>query len=398
MQRACGLACLVVIHAAVLVGCEPKPPGGPDQGPGDAGAARSDVGPSDQAQIDAAALDRALPSTDAAAVDSGASDRAAADAAAGSDATGGADAAPGRDAAGPDRAAADGAGSSGDVDPAAPGAYTWTEAEGTATRGSRQIPVRALRPEAATVGVVVLLPGFQLEASRYTALQEHLASHGFAVLGADPPASLLSVDHVAMALDVAAVFDWALAAGGPLEGLDPSPPWAVAGHSLGGKVAVMAAFRDPRIDAVLAIDPVNGAGNGDYTEERPDVVPDEVAPLAIPLGFAGETTNAASGGLSPACAPLEQNFQTFYQAATSSPAAFQWDFTGADHMDFVDDTSLCLACAACPEGSADAAQVQAGLRTLAAAFLLSHLAGVAGLERYLDGDAVPAGVVAAARP
>jgi pimeloyl-ACP methyl ester carboxylesterase len=307
------------------------------------------------------------------------------------------DAAIGADLVSPDQGNGDSAELPTGVDPTTSGSHTWTEVAGTATRVDRQIPVQALRPDDAPLGVVVFLPGFQLEASRYSALQEHLASHGFAVLGADPPASLLSADHVAMALDVGVVFDWALAADGPLAGLDASLPWAVAGHSLGGKVAVMAAARDARVDAVLAIDPVNGAGNGDYTESRPDIVPDEVAPLGIPLGFAGETTNS-SGGLGGACAPLDQNFQTFFAAAATSPAAFEWDFTGADHMDFVDDTSLCLACAACPDGSADAAQVQAGMRTLAAAFLLTHLAGRADLQRYLDGDAVPAGVVAGSGP
>lgn len=259
-------------------------------------------------------------------------------------------------------------------------------------REDRTIPVLAYLPErpAGEVSPVVLLsPGFQLSSWRYEALAEYVAQHGFAVVLADPPAGLLSVSHVAMAADLSAVLDWALSATGPIaDHVDLEGPVALMGHSLGGKVSVMTASADPRVSALFALDPVNG-GNplSGYTAELPDIVPDLMTDLAIPMGFVGEATNA-DNGLVP-CAPADQNFQTFFEAAESSPWAASWDIPGADHMDFVFDTGACLVCTQCPDGGADEAAVRAVTKTLAVAFLRRHLLGEGAQDTWLVGSLVP---------
>jgi pimeloyl-ACP methyl ester carboxylesterase len=295
-----------------------------------------------------------------------------------------------------------GDGSSGAVDPSAVGPCAVTTATAQVKRGNRTTPVVAHLPTIAgggTAPLIVLLPGFQLESARYAPLADRLASHCFVVVRADPPASFLSVDHVAMSQDVGAVLDWALGAAGPLAGKVDAAHVAVAGHSLGGKVATMAAFADHRITALFAIDPVNGGSPlSGYSATLPDIVPADVTPLTIPVGFVGETTNGSGGVGGMPCAPTDQNFQTFYAAATAAPWAAQWDFTGADHMDFVDDVSNCqFVCTASTEGTAAVPAVLASTKTLAVAFARRHLRGDTAMDAYLIGAQVPAGVVAAHR-
>lgn len=286
--------------------------------------------------------------------------------------------------------------------PDGPGPYAHDTATTTVERGNRDIPATVYMPRDVPRGplpVVVFIPGFQLDSARYRRTLERIATHGFVVVRCDPPDPLTSVDHREMAADVSAVLDWVLGATSPAAGIADPARVALAGHSLGGKVATMTAFRDARVGALLGIDPVNGGGPTGYADSRPDIVPDEVAPLAIPVGFLGQTTNGSGSGLSPACAPFDQNFQTFYEAATSAPWAAEWDFQGADHQDFVDTEECDWLCRlACAQGEADPVAVVAGTRTLAVAFLRRHLAGETAMDAWLAGASVPAGVGVRNRP
>jgi hypothetical protein len=143
---------------------------------------------------------------------------------------------------------------------------------------------------------------------------------------------------------------------------------------------------------------VNGSGDSSYSATRPDIVPGRVAPLSIPLGFVGETTNRSGGGFGGPCAPEDQNFETFYMAASGSPWVAQWNFAGADHMDFVEDVSSCIfVCNSCTAGTADPAVVTAQVRTLAAAFFQRHFLGAASADAWLTGAKVPSGVTATKR-
>lgn len=304
-----------------------------------------------------------------------------------------------RDAMSPDAEAID-AGTPPSADPSAAGSWAIDTKRDGVWRGARRTGVVAYYPDSnAPRPMIVFLPGFQLESRRYTALIERIASHGFVVVRADPPAPLIGVSHTEMTEDVRAVINWATAADGPLEGRVESTRVAVMGHSLGGKVATMTAHRDGRPVALFAIDPVNGGipegvpGAG-YTNDLPDIVPSDVEDLTIPVGFVGETTNAQPDGRTPACAPEAQNFQTFYDASTRAPWAAAWTFDGADHMDFVNDRGLCIPCGACQDGTADASEVQAKLQTIAVAFFRLHLFGESQMQAWLTGASVPVGVTA----
>jgi hypothetical protein len=251
-------------------------------------------------------------------------------------------------------------------------------------------------PAGVRAPLAVFLPGFQLTVSRYAALCERLASHGVVVVGVDATGGFFP-NHVALRDAAIAVIDWAISRA-PTAGKTDGSRVMTFGHSLGGKLATMAAGSDSRVTALLAIDPVNGGGGPGmgYTADRPDIVPDVVAALSIPMGFLGETTNA-SGGFMP-CAPGDQNFMTFYDAATSASWAAQWNFIGADHMDFVPDVSACFACAACTAGTADPTTVVRDTQTLTVAFAQRHLFSVTAAEDWLRGAMVPAGIAVTGRP
>jgi chlorophyllase len=278
-----------------------------------------------------------------------------------------------------------------EYDPAASGRFAAVTQSASVTRDGRTIPINVHSPDGA-IGrpMVVLLPGFQLESRRYLGLAGHLASHGYVVVRADPPGGLFDVDHTAMADDVAVVIDWAIETLGGT--VDPDKI-AIAGHSLGGKVSFMAASRDPRIVAVFAIDPVNaGSPISGYSQTLPNIVPDEVQDLAIPVGIVGETLDATAP-FGPACAPAGMNYVTITDAATSATWLAEWTFADTSHMDFVDDKSGCgFTCSACRDGGASEADVQASLRTLAVAFVRLHFDGDAEMEAWLTGDSLPAGV------
>jgi hypothetical protein len=198
-----------------------------------------------------------------------------------------------------------------------------------------------------------------------------------------------------MAADGRAVITWATSEA-PFAASVDATRIGVAGHSLGGKLSTLITMDDDRIDALYAIDPVDGDPSplgGGGSRDRPDLVPARGSEITVPAGFAGETTNGmSSGGFgSMACAPSEQNFQQFYAAATAAPWAAQWDITGADHMDFLDDPDCGFTCSVCPDGPADDATVLGTNRTLLTAFFRRHLAGDARDGRVPHGRDRPDG-------
>jgi pimeloyl-ACP methyl ester carboxylesterase len=278
--------------------------------------------------------------------------------------------------------------------PAAPGSFEVTTSRTSILRAGRTTPVQVHVPgvPAGTAPLVVMMPGFQATHAGYTGTALHLASHGYVVLQADPeaPFSVTGVDHLAMTMDVMAVIDWALGPEGPVA-ID-AEAIGVTGHSLGGKIATMTAAADPRVDALFGIDPVDGGGPTGVAETRPDIVPSQVMALALPVGFVGETADSAPGTFS--CAPGDQNYARFYEAATTAPWAAEWTVEGANHVSFLDSGGGSF----CQPATTPREIVLATTRTLLTAFFERHLTGDAGLDPWLTGDRVPAGVTTRTAP
>jgi predicted dienelactone hydrolase len=264
------------------------------------------------------------------------------------------------------------------VPPTQKGPYEVQEISTTIQRNGRSIPVVAEVPKG-LVGkapTMLFVPGFMIDSKAYEQTTKYLASHGVVVLRVQPPGGIFDSNHEEMSLDVSAAVDWATSSTGPLSASVDGDHIGITGHSLGGKLAVMTAVRDPRIKALFAIDPVNA--------REPDIVKGGLQNLTIPIGLVGETTDS-SRFLAPAAAPSKANFQTFFSGSLKASSVSEWTIAGADHFDFVDDGGGAMAALASNGGTAETADVLQATRSLLVAFVKQNLGGE-NMGRYLKDD------------
>lgn len=108
--------------------------------------------------------------------------------------------------------------------------------------------------------LVLVLSGFQMSYNLYSTYANHLASHGFAVLGFDTRSEFSKASHDKESFEIVQTLDWIEEADTPLKGKVDLTKIAVAGHSKGGKLGFFTAAIDHRIDLVIAWDPANSGG------------------------------------------------------------------------------------------------------------------------------------------
>ena len=220
-------------------------------------------------------------------------------------------------------------------------------------------------PVGAPAGPVVLFShGYMLSPSDYASYGEHLASWGYvAVLPALPQNILIPSTHVDLAGILRSLMDWVQgegsAAGGPLAGAADTSRLALGGHSMGGKVSLLAAAEDSRPMASFTVDPVDAGSPMPLAEEEdyPSVTPEQMGSLSIPLGFIGETVDTVAIYGDMSCAPAEDNFHQYYLHATSP--ALEVEVMGASHMAFLDNPDCGVICSACQDSTVDEAGVRA---------------------------------------
>lgn len=282
------------------------------------------------------------------------------------------------------------------VDPALDGPFTTAELDANTTVAStgHAVPIHCVVPTggpgAGPYPIVVFAHGFQIPASQYYGYIRKLGGFGYVALTADFPAGLLSVDNVANAKDLLGALDWAIAqsadGGSPLSGkVDPALV-GMSGHSLGGKLSLLAATLDPRVKASITLDPVDTSAQGCAPANCPDVSA-SMSSLAIPTAFVGETTDAT--GTFQACAPAADNYATFY--ANAKPPSLEVTVQGANHMSFVDDPVSCgLVCSLCKPATAPHDQVIGLSYAYVVAFYERYLRGQAGYDDYLTGPTAQA--------
>ena len=270
-------------------------------------------------------------------------------------------------------------------DPAHDGPYAVTEVDDSITVAStgHMVAIHAAFPKsgpsAGPYPVVLMGHGFSLPVTEYYGYLTRLASHGFVALTVDFPADFSGVNNVAEAKDLLAGLDWA-SESPKLGGKADASKAGASGHSLGGKVALLAATMDARIQASITLDPVDGAMNCSATD-CPDVS-DLMPTLKIPTGFLGETTDATASFM--ACAPAADDYATFYAGAPSP--SFSVTVLGANHMSFLDDVSTCgLVCSFCNPATASNAQVNGMAKAFVAAFYARHLRGDPAYDAFLTG-------------
>ncbi|MCS6914688.1 MAG: hypothetical protein RMK29_09930 [Myxococcales bacterium] len=250
---------------------------------------------------------------------------------------------------------------------------------------------RTLSRSGAPFPVVIISPGFTLPRTQFAGYGERLASHGLlAVL----QKARNETDHVQYRDDTIRLLDWLGAPTGPdasrLEGRADVNRAGVCGHSLGGKISYLVAARDRRIRGVIGIDPVDGGGFGMAPTAR-EALPSVRLPPGIAIGFLGQTISKS--GLMP-CTPADRNYEVLYAAAPAP--AFAITFVGAAHNDFVDDFGSCFQCGFCPGSTAPRERTRDLAIRYVTAYFLKALAGIAGAEDYLSGEAFQRDVMSGA--
>lgn len=236
---------------------------------------------------------------------------------------------------------------------------------------------RELSRVGAPFPLVVFSPGFVLGRGQYNAYIERLASHGFVAIS---QSARSESKHAQYRDDTSKLIDWLLAPTGSsaarIAGRVDSSRIGLAGHSLGGKISLLTAAQDSRVQAIVTIDPVDG-------QDAPlakDVTAAISLPPGVPIGFLGETISK-SGGVP--CTPAAFNYEVLY-ASTTAPR-FAIRFLAAAHADFVDNPSSCFPCLFCPGGTAPKQQTHALAMKYVTAYFLFTLAGDAAAESYLTG-------------
>lgn len=238
--------------------------------------------------------------------------------------------------------------------------------------------------------VVILHPGFQLDADLYDSYGEHLASRGFVAILVDAPDALVGgPTHADLTDYLVRVIDWVEeeADHGSLVGVADATRVGLAGHSMGGKIALNVAAQDPRPLGVFGIDPVDAPGRpfASPDDDYPSVAPERMGEITVPVVLLGETTNATCDGpLCQACAPANDNFEQYFASATTP--ALEIEVVGANHMSFLDDPECGFTCSACPSGSDNPIETRRLTRRALTAFFELVLMDKADARDWLTGS------------
>ncbi len=256
--------------------------------------------------------------------------------------------------------------------------------------GGTNIPLNIYIPEGdGPFPVVVMMDGFNLAGDLYTSYGEHLASWGFLTVFMDVPNNIIQSKTALQLVEYfIATFDW-LSDEGPqfIGNKADMSKLAVAGHSAGGKAAVHVTLYDSRPLGVFTIDPVDSippfASNP--TVNYPSIAPELMNQVQVPLVLLGETTNGGGeGSFVTPCAPLDENFQQYYAAATSP--ALEIEIIGANHMSFLDNPNCGISCSACPAGTDDPVITRKLTQRYMTAFFSTLLKSDSSFDTYLTGE------------
>ena len=215
------------------------------------------------------------------------------------------------------------------------------------------------RPKA-PAPAIVFLPGRMATDDQYESYARALASRGF-VVAVRRWYSLFRSD-LELAHDAKVIADWLV----QVQGVD-SKRIGIAGHSMGGKDAVLAAAKYGGFASVVAIDPDD---NG-----KVSVVHGLLASLQVPLLLIGAEVAWRASSI---CAPLATNYLRFFERAPAGTV--ELTLLNADHVQMLDKPDR-FGYGICRCGTADSRQVRITARRATVGFFLQHLQGGPALPK-----------------
>lgn len=220
--------------------------------------------------------------------------------------------------------------------------------------GSLAVALYQPAPSPSPPPAIVFLPGRMAPDDQYESYARALASRGF-VVAVRGWYSLFTSD-LELAHDARAIADWLVRA----QGADPKKI-GIAGHSMGGKDAVLAAAQYGGFAGVVAIDPDD---NG-----KVSVVHGLLARLRAPLLLIGAEV---AWQASSVCAPRATNYLRFFERAPAGTV--ELTLRDADHVQMLDEPDR-LGYGICRCGTADTRQVRVTARRATVGFFVQHLQG-----------------------
>ncbi|MFD4638267.1 alpha/beta hydrolase family protein [Lentzea sp. NPDC058436] len=245
-----------------------------------------------------------------------------------------------------------------------PGTYPVAYSDVTAVAGGRSVPARVHYPATAAgtnqpvaagrFPAIAFGHGFFQATSKYTSTSNHLASWGFVVVVPTTQGGL-SPNHGTFADDLNTGLTWLVAqdttAGSRFRDHVSTASLGVAGHSMGGGAAVLAAARNPRVTAVSTY----------AAAETTPSAKAAAATLAAPAQFLAGSQDTIT--------PVADHQRPMF--AAKPPSRQLRTITGGFHCGFMDSSGLF-----CDNGSITrAAQLVAAKRVMTSWF-----------RHYLSGD------------
>lgn len=283
------------------------------------------------------------------------------------------------------------------LDPTATGPYGVELVELDLDLGDRSdgfpslVPTRVHAPvKDGALPVLLFSHGFAIRPDQYHDTLNHLASWGFVVVAPRWDSGFPSSrTHVGLAEDAIAAIDWLFQNDLPIDGTEEPSLLAAVGHSRGGKQSIHAATLEDRIVATFSFDPVDSApplgtfDEADYPSVTPELMPGLTVPSAVlGMGYGGE-----AGVGSIACAPVEDNYRSYFDAMPAG--ALELVLPTSGHNDLLDECAEGSSggfCALCAPGDDPGSTRRLGAG-FAVAFLSAQLGDGEGFEAWLDGSA-----------
>lgn len=201
---------------------------------------------------------------------------------------------------------------------------------------------------------IVFLPGLMAPVDQYDSYARALAAEGFLVAAHEWYSPLTS--DIELAREAHIIADWLV------ETLRADPARiGIAGHSMGGKDAILAAVALGGFSSVVAIDP-DDAG-------ELSVVHGQIAALRAPLLLIGAEVAWKAASI---CAPMETNYLRFFEHAPAGTV--ELTLRGADHVQMLDEPDR-FGYGICRVGTADSRQVHDTALSATVGFFIQHLKG-----------------------